>query len=83
MLTAVTLTYLKSIHVRMNALLLIMESSGLEIDIEQLCKLVETYRGCVALCGSFWSILTITAFIVLSFIKFVTSAPGRLKVYVE
>ena len=36
------------------------------------------------LCGFiwlFWSILTITSFIVLSFINFVTSSPGRLKVY--
>ena len=31
----------------------------------------------MALSGSFSSMLTITAFIVLSFIKFVTSTPGR------
>ena len=37
----------------------------------------------MALSGSFLSMLTITAFIVLSFIKFVTSTPGRLKVYLR
>ena len=36
------LTYLKSIHVRMNDLLLIVESSGLPQIFEQWCKLVET-----------------------------------------
>ena len=35
----------------------------------------------MALSGSFLSMLTITAFIILSFIKFVTSFPGRLKFY--
>ena len=35
----------------------------------------------MALSGSFLSMLTTNAFIVLSFIKFVTSTPGRLKVY--
>ena len=82
MLTAVALhfrppTYTESIHVRTNALLLIVESSGLEYLFEQWCKLVETYKGCVALSGSLFSMLTITAFIVLRFIKFVTSTPDR------
>ena len=35
----------------------------------------------MALSGYFLSLLTSAAFIVLSFIKFVTSTPGRLKVY--
>ena len=35
----------------------------------------------MALSGSFLSMSTIAAYIVLSFIKFVTSTPGRLKVY--
>ena len=81
MLTTVTLTltYLKSVHVRMNALLLTMESSGLAIDNLNSgpCKLVESYRGCVALTGSFLSMLTIIAFIVLSFIKFVKFTPDQ------
>ena len=35
----------------------------------------------MAFSGSFLSMLTITSFIVLSFIKFVTSTPDLLKVY--
>ena len=65
----------------MNALLLIVESSGLNRYLNNGANLLKLTEVCVALSGSFLSMLTITAFIVLSFKKFGTSTPGQWKVY--
>ena len=54
-----------------------MESTDLDRYMNSGANLLKL----TALSGSFLSMLTITAFIVLSFIKFVTFTQGRLKVY--
>ena len=65
----------------MNALLLIMESTGFDRYLNSSANLLKLTEVVWLYLALFSTMLTITAFIVLSFIKFVTSTPGRIKVY--